>query len=83
MSLPDADDLGRLGDVVAFGKQAIRHLGNLSAEEFAQDEKTIDSVVRVPGSGRRSGLEALEAALAGPSVGTLASHCRHAASTGP
>jgi uncharacterized protein with HEPN domain len=46
MSLPDPDDLGRLGDVVIYGNRALRHLGSLSMEEFALDEKTIDSVVR-------------------------------------
>jgi uncharacterized protein with HEPN domain len=39
-------DRGLLGDIIAYGQRAIRHLGSMSADQFATDEKTQDSVVR-------------------------------------
>jgi uncharacterized protein with HEPN domain len=39
-------DLGRLGDIIAFGKRALRHLEGQSLQAFQADEKTQDSVVR-------------------------------------
>jgi len=45
MSL-EVSDLGRLGDIVAYGKRALRHLGAMGMDEFCGDEKTQDSVVR-------------------------------------
>jgi len=46
MSPAEAADVGRLGDIVAYGERALRHLGAMTADEFAADEKTQDSVVR-------------------------------------
>lgn len=46
MPPPDASDIGRLGDIIAYGQRALRHLGPVTAEEFISDEKTQDSVVR-------------------------------------
>ncbi len=39
-------DQGLLGDILVYGERAIRHLGSMSAVQFAADEKTQDSVVR-------------------------------------
>lgn len=42
----DPVDHALLIDIVSFGERAIRHLGDLSLEQFEADEKTFDSVVR-------------------------------------
>lgn len=42
----DPEDVGRLGDIQAYGSRAVRHLGALTQAEFVADEKTYDSVVR-------------------------------------
>ncbi len=42
----DAADAGRLGDIIAYGERALRHLGSLDKTSFEGDEKTYDSAVR-------------------------------------
>jgi len=44
-TLPDDPTRGLLGDIIAYGERAVRHLGDLDASAFAADEKTQDSVV--------------------------------------
>lgn len=39
-------DVGRLGDIIAYGERAIRHLGGMDQAAFVADEKTYDSAVR-------------------------------------
>lgn len=47
MTMPlDAADAGRLGDVIAYGERAIRHLGDLDLAGFVADDKTYDRAVR-------------------------------------
>lgn len=42
----DPADAGRLGDIIAYGERAIRHLGDLDQAAFVADDKTYDSAVR-------------------------------------
>lgn len=42
----DPADAGRLGDIIAYGERAIRHLGDVDQAAFVADEKTYDSAVR-------------------------------------
>jgi uncharacterized protein with HEPN domain len=44
--LLDPADAGRLGDIIAYGERAMRHLGDLDQAAFVADEKTYDSAVR-------------------------------------
>ena len=46
MPLPDTDDLVKLSDIVTYGERALRHLGDMSLEQFLADEKTFDGVIR-------------------------------------
>lgn len=43
---PDPADAGHLGDMIAYGERAIRHLGGRDQAAFVSDEKTYDSAVR-------------------------------------
>ncbi len=45
-ALLDPSDAGRLGDIIAYGERAIRHLGGFDHAAFVADEKTNDSAVR-------------------------------------